>query len=65
MIKQVDSKIMEKLNLWEVRGLMDEDYCDSYDDEAYGYHILSDFVKVKLTRVLFKEICTLKYISVP
>ena len=63
MIKQVDSRIMEIRSMWSIRGWIGGSSCDSYGDEIFDVHILSDFLKVKLIGVLFRRYVPLTYLG--
>ena len=56
MIKQDDSRIMEEMRImWSIRGWNGGSNGDSYDEEIFDVHILSDFLKVKFIGVLFRD----------
>ena len=55
MIKHVNSRIMEMRIMWSIHGWNVGSGRDSYDEEIFDVHILSDFFKVKFIGVLFRD----------
>ena len=49
-------RIMEEMMImWSIRGWNGGSNGDSYDEEIFDVHILSDFLKIKFIGVLFRD----------
>ena len=63
MFKQVGSRIIEVISMWSIRGWIRASSYESYGDEIFDVHVLSNFLKFKLIGVPFKRYVLLKYLS--
>ena len=63
MFKQDNSRIMELRSMRSIRGWIGGRSYDSYGDEIFDVPILSDFLKVKLIGVPFRDMYSLVYLS--
>ena len=49
--------------MWSTRGWNGGSSCDSYDEEIFDVHILSDFLKVKFIGVLLEYLSPLIFVK--